>query len=137
MSRNMEWTLQQGKWRRKPSHYEKNPTELQVRDFFIKQLVYHLPLLFLRNLQKLVCIKSRCSSMPFIDVENTQMCYEERGSGIPFLIIPGFGLDNHATIATFEPIFEGKGGWWRIYPDMPGTGNTPLTSSITTPADWL
>ncbi|OLS14100.1 MAG: hydrolase [Promethearchaeota archaeon CR_4] len=75
--------------------------------------------------------------MPFIDVENTQMCYEERGSGIPFLIIPGFGLDNHATIATFEPIFEGKGGWWRIYPDMPGTGNTPLTSSITTADDWL
>lgn len=33
-------------------------------------------------------------------------------------------------VQAFEPIFEGRSGWWRIYPDLPGHGQTPG-------ADWI
>ncbi len=75
--------------------------------------------------------------MPFVDLDKVKISYQERGSGIPLLILPGFGLDSSATIATLEPILRHRKGWWRIYPDMPGTGKTPVVSSVKTADDWL
>jgi pimeloyl-ACP methyl ester carboxylesterase len=48
--------------------------------------------------------------------------YEVRGEGRPFLALHGWPLDHRAMIGAFEPIFEKRQRWKRIYPDLPGMG---------------
>jgi pimeloyl-ACP methyl ester carboxylesterase len=50
--------------------------------------------------------------------------YEVRGEGRPFLALHGWPLDHRATVGAFEPIFERRQRWRRIYPDLPGMGKT-------------
>jgi pimeloyl-ACP methyl ester carboxylesterase len=48
----------------------------------------------------------------------------EVGSGIPVVLLHGFGLD-HRSLLPLERTFEGSGRWRRIYLDMPGaTGSS-------------
>lgn len=57
--------------------------------------------------------------------------YEVMGEGQPILI---FGKN---LLKSFEPIFEQKTGWKRIYVDYPGLGNTKVTDKIKTSDDIL
>ncbi len=57
--------------------------------------------------------------------------YEEYGSGRPFFGIHGQPLDHRHMVAEYEPLFAGRAGWRRIYPDMPGMGQTPGPDWIT------
>jgi len=53
------------------------------------------------------------------------MYYETYGSGIPVLALHGFGLDHRVMTGCLEPVFTGRPGYQRIYPDLPGMGRTP------------
>jgi pimeloyl-ACP methyl ester carboxylesterase len=56
--------------------------------------------------------------------------YEVCGSGRPLLMLHGWSVDHHHMVEDFEPLFAGRSGWRRLYPDMPGMGQTPS-------ADWI
>lgn len=59
------------------------------------------------------------------------MYYEEYGSGRPFLGLHGLPLDHCHMVHEYEPLFDNRTGWRRIYPDMPGMGQTPAPDWIT------
>lgn len=48
----------------------------------------------------------------------------EAGSGIPIVLLHGFGLD-HRSLLPLEPTFERSGNWRRIYLDLPGATRSP------------
>jgi len=56
--------------------------------------------------------------------------YEEAGIGRPILFLHGWPGDGLTTMPDFEPFFESRTGWRRIYPDALGIVRTP-------PPDWL
>lgn len=56
--------------------------------------------------------------------------YESRGSGQPIVMIHGFTLDRRSLIGCMEPVFSSRGGWRRIYFDLPGMGRTPASAAI-------
>jgi pimeloyl-ACP methyl ester carboxylesterase len=49
----------------------------------------------------------------------------ESGSGIPVVLLHGFGLD-HRSLLPLEPVFERSGRWRRIYLDLPGATGSPV-----------
>lgn len=58
------------------------------------------------------------------------MHFVEHGSGLALLGLHGAGVDHSEIEAWLEPILAGRGGYRRIYPDLPGMGRTPA-------AEWL
>lgn len=56
--------------------------------------------------------------------------YEVRGSGRPLLVLHGGYLDHRHIANVMEPVFETSSDWKRIYPDMPGHGQTTIADSI-------
>ena len=50
--------------------------------------------------------------------------YVEHGSGRPVLVLHGAGVDHREPEACFEPALR-RSGLRRIYPDLPGMGQTP------------
>ena len=56
--------------------------------------------------------------------------YEALGAGRPIVMLHGGGTDHRLMTHAFEPAFEGRDGWLRLYPDLPGMGRTPG-------ADWI
>lgn len=56
--------------------------------------------------------------------------YRQVGRGRPVLVLHGRPSDHRMMMAIVEPIFAGRRGWRRIYPDLPGMGRTPG-------ADWI
>lgn len=67
----------------------------------------------------------------------TTVHYEQVGEGTPILFLHGFGDSHHSMMAWFEPVFQERDGWRRIYVDMPGHGYTPGHVSIRTANDVL
>ena len=65
-----------------------------------------------------------------VDVLGLAVNYEEVGAGRPIVLLHGGGADHRLMTVAFEPVFEGRNGWRRIYPDLPGMGRTPA-------ADWI
>ncbi len=63
-------------------------------------------------------------------VKGIPVHYKEFGSGRPFFGLHGWPLDHRHMVEEFEPLFADRPGWRRIYPDMPGMGQTPG-------ADWI
>jgi pimeloyl-ACP methyl ester carboxylesterase len=63
-------------------------------------------------------------------VRSIPIYYEEYGTGIPLLVLPGWAVDHTVMVPGIEPFFQTRPGWRRIYPDLPGTGKTPG-------AEWL
>jgi len=51
--------------------------------------------------------------------------YDVIGEGKPVIMLHGWPLDHRIMTRNFEPIFENRDGWKRIYPDLPGMGRTP------------
>lgn len=70
-------------------------------------------------------------------VRDIPIRYEERGSGKPILMLHGSISDHRELMYAMEPIFERRPGWRRIYPDLPGRGETPGADWITSQDDIL
>jgi pimeloyl-ACP methyl ester carboxylesterase len=58
------------------------------------------------------------------DLDNATIHYEEHGQGRPILFLHGWTMDRRLEVADYEPIFAARNGWRRIYPDLPGMGNS-------------
>jgi len=63
--------------------------------------------------------------------------YLDIGEGRPVLLLHGMPADHRHMARTFEPLFERRTGWRRIYPDLPGHGLTPGADWIATDDDKL
>lgn len=64
-------------------------------------------------------------------LENITVYYETFGEGRPILMLPGWSLSHQFMMNELEPLFQGRSGWKRFYPDLPGTGKTPGMDWIT------
>jgi pimeloyl-ACP methyl ester carboxylesterase len=72
-----------------------------------------------------------CYTWPMqVDVRGLAVHVEERGEGRPIVLLHGWPADHRLMTVAYEPIFEARPGWRRIYPDLPGMGATPG-------ADWI
>ena len=60
----------------------------------------------------------------------TLVGYDIIGEGLPVVLLHGLPSTRKQMIDTFEPIFERRSGWRRIYPDLPGMGSTPGTADL-------
>nr|CAA9362492.1 MAG: Hydrolase, alpha/beta fold family [uncultured Nocardioidaceae bacterium] len=67
----------------------------------------------------------------------TEIHYVEHGAGRPVLVLHGAGVDHRESEACFEPAFAGVAGFRRIYPDLPGMGQTPLADEMRSAEDVL
>jgi pimeloyl-ACP methyl ester carboxylesterase len=65
-----------------------------------------------------------------IDVRGIPVLFEEVGEGRPVMVVHGFSLEHRVVMPNYEPVFEKRSGYRRIYLDMPGHGRTPAP-------DWL
>jgi pimeloyl-ACP methyl ester carboxylesterase len=65
-------------------------------------------------------------------VSGIPVYYEEVGAGRPIFMLHGMGLDHRYIARDMEPLFTGRAGWRRIYPDLPGMGQTPGIGWIAT-----
>jgi pimeloyl-ACP methyl ester carboxylesterase len=72
-----------------------------------------------------------------VEVLGLAVNYEEVGDGRPIVFLHGGGTDHRLMTVAFEPVFEGRAGWRRIYPDLPGMGLTPAADWITGEDDML
>jgi pimeloyl-ACP methyl ester carboxylesterase len=70
-------------------------------------------------------------------IKDTDVFYEILGEGTPIVLLHGWSRDHHALKRTFEPLFELKPGWKRIYLDLPGHGKTPGKQNIQSQDDIL
>ena len=75
--------------------------------------------------------------MPSVGVRGIPVSFREAGEGRPVLLLHGMPTDHRHMVAAFEPIFERRAGWRRIYPDLPGHGLTPGVDWISTEDDKL
>jgi pimeloyl-ACP methyl ester carboxylesterase len=65
-----------------------------------------------------------------VEIRGIPIRYEEYGEGRPAVWIHGVVTDRRHLVAELEPVFGRRSGWRRIYPDLPGRGETPG-------ADWI
>lgn len=70
-------------------------------------------------------------------VGTVDLRYVVHGSGTPIVVLHGAGVDHREPEACFEPILDGYGGLRRIYPDLPGMGQTHAPESIQSADDVL
>lgn len=68
---------------------------------------------------------------------STTIHYESFGQGRPLLMLHGWPVDHHHMVSDFEPLFAQRDGWRRIYPDLPGMGETPAPPWLTTQDQML
>ena len=59
------------------------------------------------------------------DPEELFLNYVDKGEGTPFVCLHGWSLDLEFDQALYEPIFDQRDSFRRIYLDMPGHGKTP------------
>ncbi len=66
-------------------------------------------------------------------IKDLTIHYETAGDpdGIPLVALHGLPLDHRHISNDLEPIFQGRPGWRRIYPDLPGMGKTGALVGIT------
>lgn len=70
-------------------------------------------------------------------VRDAPIHYEEHGEGRPIVVLHGRPSDRRYSMSHYEPILRSRDGWRRIYPDMPGMGQTPGPQSVQTYDDYL
>jgi pimeloyl-ACP methyl ester carboxylesterase len=64
------------------------------------------------------------------DLGDTSIYYEARGAGRPIVILPGQPSDHRLMERFIEPVFARREGWLRLYPDLPGTGQSPAADRL-------
>lgn len=72
-----------------------------------------------------------------IRVGDTVVHCVEHGSGRPVLVLHGAGVDHREPEACFEPAFDGVDGFRRVYPDLPGMGQTTAPDRLRSADDVL
>ena len=65
------------------------------------------------------------------DLGSITFNYETVGEGRQILMLHGWPLDHTQLVFEMERHFVGRGGWKRIYLDLPGMGRTPGPEWIT------
>lgn len=63
--------------------------------------------------------------------------FVERGAGVPVLALHGWTPDHRLMLGCLEPVFAGRGGYRRLYPDLPGMGKSPASPSMASSDDML
>lgn len=64
--------------------------------------------------------------------------YNKIGVGKTIYFLHGMGLDGHSMAAFYEPRFTSEERHFaRLYPDLPGMGNSPATSALQSADDVL
>ncbi len=66
----------------------------------------------------------------YSEFDGLKVFYKSHGEGRPLLVLHGIPADHRFMAGFLEPIVEGRTGWRRIYPDLPGFGRTQAP-------DWL
>jgi pimeloyl-ACP methyl ester carboxylesterase len=61
-----------------------------------------------------------------LTVRGIPVHHVEAGSGRPVVMLHGLPADHRLPRHHLEPVFDGRAGWRRIYPDLPGMGGTPI-----------
>lgn len=64
--------------------------------------------------------------MPYCQVRQAEIYYEDIGEGKPILMIHGFSPDSRLMTGCMEPLFTNRTGYRRIYIDLPGMGNKEI-----------
>jgi pimeloyl-ACP methyl ester carboxylesterase len=64
------------------------------------------------------------------DVDGIPVHYVQHGAGTPVLALHGAGVDHREIMGALEPLFAGRPGYRRLYPDLPGMGRTPAPGTI-------
>lgn len=59
-----------------------------------------------------------------------EIFYETHGAGRPLVILPGQPSDHRSLARFMEPVFAQREGWQRIYPDLPGTGQSTASEQL-------
>lgn len=72
-----------------------------------------------------------------VQAGSTVVHYVEHGAGRPVLLLHGAGVDHHEIEACFEPIFDGRDEFRRVYPDLPGMGQTVAPADLCSADDVL
>jgi pimeloyl-ACP methyl ester carboxylesterase len=67
----------------------------------------------------------------------TKLHLQVIGEGRPIVLIHGWRLSGEVEQADYEPIFVQRTGWRRLYPDLPGMGQSPPESWIKCKVDFL
>ncbi len=62
--------------------------------------------------------------MPEFNFKNAKIYYEVYGSGIPVLLIHGWGVDHNLMAGAFESVFSEQKKYKRFYIDLPGMGKS-------------
>ena len=70
-------------------------------------------------------------------IRDMTMHYEQVGAGRPLLVLDGWGSNAIMAKTGFEPLFEARSGWRRLYPDLPGHGTSPMPQWVRRPDDVL
>jgi pimeloyl-ACP methyl ester carboxylesterase len=66
----------------------------------------------------------------FANVNGIPVHYARHGGGTPVLALHGSGVDHRELLGALEPLFAGRPGYRRIYPDLPAMGRTPAPERI-------
>lgn len=73
-----------------------------------------------------------------MEIQGIPIAIEERGSGVPVLLIHGWQGDRRYMQADLEPAFDASSYQWRrIYLDLPGHGATPAPGWLGTQAQMV
>jgi pimeloyl-ACP methyl ester carboxylesterase len=72
-----------------------------------------------------------------IGVGQVAVHYVEHGTGLPVLVLHGAGVDHREAEACFESALAGVPGLRRIYPDLPGMGQTTSPETLRSAEDVL
>jgi pimeloyl-ACP methyl ester carboxylesterase len=72
-----------------------------------------------------------------IQVGDVAFRYVQHGAGRPVIVLHGAGVDHREVEACFEPIFDGADRLRRIYPDLPGMGETRAPERMRSADDVL
>lgn len=63
--------------------------------------------------------------------------FVSHGAGVPLLALHGWTPDHRLMTGCLEPVFAGRPGYRRLYPDLPGMGRTPAPDSVSSSDDIL
>lgn len=63
--------------------------------------------------------------------------FVERGDGVPVLALHGWSPDHRLMLGCLEPVFAGRPGYRRLYPDLPGMGKSVAPPSVAGSDDML
>lgn len=70
-------------------------------------------------------------------VDNATIHFEELGAGRPILFLHGWTMDHRLERSDYERVFATREGWRRIYPDLPGMGQSRARAGLRTQDDML